>query len=159
MNDAKFNMATSFRVAENAGLSPVSVLLTLSLNCFMFKIVHTLMILLFFLQQTLALNFTQKQIFTLKTITLFTTWQDVEVIYRLTWNRTLEINFFSNQSPVQFTMENLKLRMENLFEGVKLLGEKCVSINEANYSKKFINSFLAMRTHSTRESTPTDFNP
>lgn len=33
-------------------------------------------------------------------------------------------------------MENLKLRMENLFEGVKLLGEKFVSINEANYSKK-----------------------
>jgi hypothetical protein len=42
---------------------------------------------------------------------------------------------FFNQSPVQFTMENLKLRMENLFEGVKLLGEKCVSINEANYSQ------------------------
>lgn len=32
--------------------------------------------------------------------------------------------------PVQFTMENLKLRMDNLFEGVKVLGEKNVSIIE-----------------------------
>lgn len=32
-------------------------------------------------------------------------------------------------------MENLKLRMENLFEGVKVLGEKNVSINDLNDSK------------------------
>lgn len=76
--NAKINATTSFRVAANAGLSRVSVLVTLKSSCFMLSNVD--MLFLYFLQATWTLDSTQKRDSTLKTITHFTMWRGVGVI-------------------------------------------------------------------------------